>query len=67
MNKCGTCEHYIGGGDWNLCCTIKHPTPKEQEKGTTFIFGHLCYEDTNACDMYALKGESNVNEDCTPQ
>ena len=31
MNKCGTCKHYIGGGDWNLCCTIKHPTPKEQE------------------------------------
>lgn len=65
MNKCGTCEHYIGGGDWDLCCTIKHPTSKEREKGATFIFGHLCYEDTNACDMYSLKGESNVNENCT--
>ena len=57
MNKCGTCEHYIGGGDWNLCCTIKHPTPKEQENGMTFIFGHLCYKNTDACDMYEPKGD----------
>lgn len=31
MNKCGTCKHFIGGGDWNLCCTVRHPTPKERE------------------------------------
>lgn len=36
-NKCGTCRYYIGCGDWNLCCAIKHPTPKE--KGMTFILG----------------------------
>ena len=57
MNKCGTCKHYIGGGDWNLCCTIKHQTPKEQENGMTFIFGHLCYKHTDACDMYEPKGD----------
>ena len=58
MNKCGTCKHFIGGGgDWNLCCTVKHPTPKEKGKGMTFIFGHLCYKHTDACDMYEPKGD----------
>lgn len=33
MSKyCGTCDHYIGGGDWNLCCDIRHPTKGEREK-----------------------------------
>lgn len=67
MNKCGTCRHYTGCGDWNLCCTIQHPTPKEKEMGMTFLFGHLCYEDMDACDMYEPKGESYVDENCTPQ
>ena len=67
MDKCGTCDNYIGCGDWNLCCKIKHPTPKEKEMGMTFLFWHLCYEDTDACDMYVPKGESYVNENCTPQ
>ena len=31
MDKCGTCEHFTDGGDWNLCCNIPHPTPKEKE------------------------------------
>lgn len=57
MNKCGTCEHFTGGGDWNLCCNIPHPTPKEKERGLEFYFGHLCYKDTEACDMYEPKGE----------
>lgn len=35
--KCGTCKHYIGGGDWNLCCTRRYD---------------LCYEDTDACGIY---------------
>lgn len=65
VDKCGTCKHYIGAGDWNLCCGIHHPTPKEQEMGKTFIFGHLCYENTDACDMYEPKGESHVDENCT--
>ena len=21
---CGTCKHFIGGGDWNLCCTVMY-------------------------------------------
>ena len=54
MNKCGTCNHYTGG-DWNLCCDIKHPTPKEKEMGLEFYFGHICYEDTDACDKYDRK------------
>lgn len=61
MDKCRTCEHYTGGGDWNLCCTVQHPTPKEREMGKTFTFGHLCYEDTDACDMYAPNG-NKINE-----
>lgn len=67
-NKCGTCRYYIGCGDQNLCCAIKHPTPKEKENGMTFIFGHLCYENTDACDAYDLKGEEiDVDENCTLQ
>ena len=65
MDKCGTCKHYIGCGDWNLCCDIPHPTTKEKDRGMTFIFGHLCYEDTSACDMYDSKGANYVNENCT--
>ena len=44
MDKCGTCEHFIGGDDWNLRCNIPHPTPKEKEMGLEFYFGHLCYK-----------------------
>lgn len=49
---CGDCKHFIGGGDWNLCCDIHHPTPKEVEMGMRYDFGFLCYKDTNACDMF---------------
>ena len=55
---CKTCAYkqIIGGwGDWNLCCIIQHPTPKEKENGMVFIFGYLCYEDTDACDAYKSK------------
>lgn len=50
---CGECVHYIGCGDWNLCCDIPHPT--EKERGMMFLCGHLCYEDTPACDMFKEK------------
>ena len=53
---CYQCKHFIGGGDWNLCCSINHPTPKEKEQGLDFYWGHLCYEDTEACDMFEKKG-----------
>lgn len=53
MDKvCGNCVHYLGGGDWNLCCDISHPTPMEKSFGLTFYTGHLCYKDTLACDMF---------------
>ena len=37
MLKCGSCKHYLGGGDWNLCCDLKYD---------------LCYEYTEACEQY---------------
>lgn len=52
---CGNCAYYMGGGDWNLCCMIQHPTPGEQKTGATYPFGYLCYEDTSACDMFKEK------------
>ena len=42
-NICVTCSHYIGGGDWNLCCDLKHEG---------YPWGFLCYDDTEACDRY---------------
>lgn len=47
MNKCktcGTCQHFIGGGDFDLCCDL-------EKSGT--IFGFLCYSSTPACEDYA--------------
>lgn len=32
MKTCGQCKHFTGAGDWNLCCTQKHPTPKEEAR-----------------------------------
>lgn len=40
---CGTCKHYIGGGDWNLCCDLKHEG---------YPCGFLCYSYTEACEKY---------------
>lgn len=40
---CSECEYFIGGGDWDLCCSQKHEG---------FIFGFLCYEDTEACEKF---------------
>lgn len=39
---CGTCRHFIGGGDWNLCCTEMYD---------------LCYRFTQACDKYEYSAE----------
>ena len=56
MDKvCGNCIHFLGGGDWNLCCDVKYPTTMEKSFGLTFHVGHLCYEDTLACDMFEEK------------
>lgn len=56
---CGNCTHYMGGGDWNLCCAIQHPTQGEQATGVTYPFGHLCYEDTPACDAFHWRSEQS--------
>ena len=42
---CGMCKNYTGAGDWNLCCTERHDP-------NIFPFGHLCYEDTPACEKF---------------
>ena len=39
---CGSCRHYIGGGDWNLCCDMKY---------------ELCYKTTLACEDYGYSAE----------
>lgn len=41
--KCGSCRHFIGGGDWGLCCQID---------------AGLYYEDSDACDNYEPKEET---------
>lgn len=51
-DTCGQCTNFTGAGDWDLCCTISHPTPEEKKQGKSFSFGHLCYESTPACDMF---------------
>ena len=53
MDKtCSQCRHFIGAGDWDLCCRLPHPE---------YLFGFLCYEDTKACDMFEEK-ESKEGE-----
>ena len=36
--KCGTCQHFIGAGDWDLCCMISER--------------RLCYKNDDACEKY---------------
>ena len=58
---CCNCTHYMGGGDWNLCCDIEHPTRWEKMAGVTYPFGHLCYEDTHACDAFEPKTAKGIS------
>ena len=55
MKTCGQCKHFTGAGDWNLCCTQKHPVPKMGQRSKDLLFGHLCYEYTKACDLFEEK------------
>lgn len=41
MKTCVQCSHYIGGGDWDLCCHAGEH--------------RLCYEDTPADDCPSFK------------
>lgn len=34
---CYQCKHFLGGGDWNLCCNLKY---------------ELCYKPDNACSDF---------------
>ena len=39
MDKiCGQCKHFTGVGDWNLCCTQKHPIPEEKKQEVNIFF-----------------------------
>lgn len=42
---CKSCTHFLGGGDWSLCCS----NPPEDQVGWC---GFLCYEDTPACENF---------------
>lgn len=46
IGTCKDCTHFIGCGDWNLCCTETHEG---------YPFGFLCYEDTPACEKFDTK------------
>lgn len=39
---CKHCHHFIGYGDWDLCCRLKH---------------ELCYDDTEACEKFTPRVE----------
>ena len=47
---CKACIHFIGAGDWDLCCTQSHEG---------YPFGFLCYEDTPACKKFVKKENDN--------
>jgi hypothetical protein len=46
---CKDCGNFLGGGDWNLCCSKPPARAKES------WCGFLCYEDTEACENYRRK------------
>ena len=41
---CGECEHFLGCGDWNLCCSLKNG---------------LCYKTTVACEHFIKRCDKN--------
>lgn len=52
MSKiCGTCVHFLNGGDWDLCCELEHEG---------YPCGFLCYRHTQACENY--EENSNLDE-----
>lgn len=53
MEKCGNCEFFIGGGDWDLCCS--NP-PKASEFNS---FGFLCYADSDSCENFKCNQEKS--------
>ena len=53
--RCKDCKHFIGAGDWNLCCS--NP-PRSQVSW----LGFLCYSDTEACENFEESKEEESNE-----
>ena len=49
MKTCKDCKYFIGGGDWNLCCS--NPPARSKDSWC----GFLCYEDTEACENFKEK------------
>jgi hypothetical protein len=43
LETCGDCQKFLGGGDWNLCCSEKHENHP---------CGFLCYENSPACNKF---------------
>jgi len=43
MKTCGTCNHFLGGSDFELCCDLPHPE---------YPCGFLCDKNTEACKSY---------------
>ena len=41
---CSECEHFLGCGDWNLCCSLKNG---------------LCYKGTAACEHFIKRCDKN--------
>ena len=50
---CDSCSHFLGGGDWGLCCD--KPPARSKDNWC----GFLCYEDTPACENYERKHIKN--------
>lgn len=48
---CKNCTHFIGLGDWDLCCTESH---------VGYMCGFLCYEDTPACEKFDARDMENA-------
>lgn len=44
---CETCRHYMGLGDWDLCCALIHG---------------LCSEETPACQFYDKRMEDTASD-----
>ena len=49
---CKDCKHFIGLGDFNLCCDLEHPEAP---------CGFLCYADTPKCNMFEPKEITEAN------
>lgn len=52
QNICKNCKYFIGGVDWDLCCS---KPPARAKEGWC---GFLCYEYTEACENFKEKEEA---------